>query len=93
MQHVQVFREGGFIICFLPSFYICAIKKGENIGEVSTQNINNISKYVHVSYGSVRKQLLIPTNALYKLQILTFFLAPMIAEANLPSVPRNAAYS
>lgn len=83
--------EGSLFVSY-QAFVFIQLKR-ENIGEVSTQNNNKVSKHVHFSYGWVRKQLLILTDALYKLQILTFFLAPTIAEANLPSVPRNAAYS
>lgn len=92
MQYVWAFRGIGFIICFLPSFIFVQLKR-ENIGEISTQNNNNVSKFVPFSYVWVRKQLLSLTDALYKLKILTFFLALTIVEANLPSVPRNAAYS
>lgn len=53
---------------------------------------NKVSKYLYFIFGWVRKQLLILTDALCKLKVLTFSLALITAQANLPSVPRNTAY-
>lgn len=93
MQHASAFRGGGsFIICFLPGFCIYTIKKNPLVKYPHKTMYNKVSKYMYFSYGWVRKQLLILTDALRKLKILTFSLAPIAAEANLPSVPRNAAY-
>lgn len=58
----------------------------------TTNNRGKVSKFMYFNYGCVRKQLPILTVALCKLKILTFSLAPVTAEANLPSVPSNAAY-
>lgn len=68
--------EGSLFVSY-QAFVFVQLER-ENIGEVSTQNNNKVSKHVHFIYGWVRKQLLILTDALYKLQILTFFLAPTI---------------
>lgn len=41
-------KEGSLFVSY-QAFIFVQLKR-ENTGEVSTQNINNISKYVHVSY-------------------------------------------
>lgn len=91
MQHASAFG-GGFIICFLPRFCIYTIKKKALVKYPHKMMYNKVSKYLYFIFGWVRKQLLILTDALCKLKVLTFSLAPITAQANLPSVPRNTAY-
>lgn len=99
MQHASAFRGGGgFIICSLPRFCIYTIKQKKNPNHWWSIHIRlciteiKVSKYMYFNCRWVRKQLLILTDALCKLKILTFSLAPVTDEANLPSVPRKAAY-